>query len=62
VKQRPQFGWPTSKSRQHKKLRERFDTIYQWFLTGAVRHARGRQQISRGHEPLRTPLHGKFDW
>jgi len=28
MKQRPQFGWATSESRRHKKLRVRFDTIY----------------------------------
>jgi len=43
MKQRSQFGLATSGSRRHKKLRERFDTMHQWFSTRASRHPRGCQ-------------------
>jgi len=33
----------THGSRRHKTLRERFDTMYQWFLTGPARHHKERQ-------------------
>jgi len=45
MEQRPQFGWATSRvdnTRSYRSVLILY-SVYQWFLTGAARHPRGRE-------------------